>query len=197
MSYCNIGQKPIVKYKFGSGGFRHFKSEYSPIDIITKTYPIPNTDNYNSEGFQITFYSSNNRATLEYIVLDYKLKAIPRELGYGQNDRELLIIQCGNSAFTETGPAVDITTIVKNINIKCPTATKNRCSIQIFNIENELIFQDQGDCPVEFEVQCGNCPDGTIECKISAYPGYCCIPCSEVKNKIVDIKNIVKNINNG
>lgn len=195
--YCNKDDRPIIKYKFGTGGQRYFKSNVSPINIITKSSPIPNTDSYNNEGYQISFYSPNNFRTLEYILLDYKLKTLPDGLGYGINDREILMIQCGESAFPETGPVCDINTIVKNQNIKCPTATENRCSIQIFNIENGLIFQDQGDCPVDFEVQCGNCPDGYIECQTSTYPGYCCISCDEVKNEIIAIKNTIKNLNNG
>lgn len=198
MSECEQGQKPIVKYKFGEGGFRQFKTDIAPIDIVAKTYPIPNTENYGNQGYQIRFYSPNNFATLEYTVLDYKLKMIPSELGYGVNDRELIVIQCDQTTFPETGVACDITTIVKDVNIKCLSATKNRCSIQLFDTTSgKLIFQDQGDCPIEFKVQCGNCPDDSIECKTSGYPGYCCIPCNELKNEILGIQNTVKNINNG
>ncbi|MBE9191440.1 hypothetical protein IQ230_14000 [Gloeocapsopsis crepidinum LEGE 06123] len=36
-----------------------------------------------------------------------------------------------------------------------------------------------------YNVACdGDCPEGTIRCKSKGYPGYCCIPCKEVANRI-------------
>ncbi len=191
---CNIGDKPIVKYKLGTGNYKYFKSDFSPIEVVSKTTPIANTDNFDGEGFEISFYSTNNFRTITTTVTDY------RTVDTGGGDPafryEIYWANCGSKIIQESGVNYDPSTLVVNRNIKCLESLKNRCSI-IIKYQEKIIFQDQGDCPIEFEIQCGNCPDGYTECKTSTYPGYCCLPCNEVKNEIITIKNTIKNFNNG
>ncbi|PAX52853.1 hypothetical protein [Brunnivagina elsteri] len=194
MSYCLEGDKPIVKYKFGTGEYRKFKAETSPITIISKTEAIPNTGAYSNLGYQVLYYSVNNLRTEGEAVLDYRLRSDPLLIQiYGSNAREINLWRCGETDWDTGWSGCDITTLVIDPNIKCPIAGKQRCAIQIFNAENNnLIFQDQGDCPCVFEVQCGNCPDEHIECKVSHYPGYCCVPCASTSNSIHNLANRIK-----
>lgn len=189
MQYCGENDKPIVKYKFGTGGYRRFKSDYSPIEVDVKQAPVENTGEYESEGYELSFVSPNNsNRVLVYTVLDYKYIPLPE---YGQDYGEMRMQQCGESKMAEFGPVCDPRTITINPNIHCPVAGKNKCSIQI-QYNGSVIYQDQGDCLCEFEVQCGNCPSGYIECKTNKYPGYCCIPCQGTAAKIHNLANNIK-----
>lgn len=48
---------------------------------------------------------------------------------------------------------------------------------------NNTIYTHQG-C-LEFKVSCDDeCPPDHIRCQITAYPGYCCIPCSTVAARV-------------
>lgn len=51
------------------------------------------------------------------------------------------------------------------------------------------IFNDQGNTPCTFTVQCGKCPPGTVECSSPGYPGYCCIPCASMAQRINNLAN--------
>lgn len=58
------------------------------------------------------------------------------------------------------------------------------------------IFTDRGDCPCTFNVQCADCPEGTIKCDAPGYPGYCCLPCKEIAEEVKAIANQVRRFNN-
>lgn len=60
------------------------------------------------------------------------------------------------------------------------------------------IFRGTINNPNDFTVACGDdCPPGTTKCFSTNYPGYCCLPCNEVKNEIRAIASQVRSINNG
>ncbi len=188
---CNKGDKPVVKYKFGEGGWRTFKSEVSPIQITQKSVPIPSTDGYNHEGFVITTNIYNySQPTISVVVRDYRVDEIlPHQPFYGGSNRYVSLQLCEDEALPKVAAyAFDMSTFVVSHETKCADAKKQRCSIQVFG-ESGLIFQDQGDCPCVSEVQCGNCPDEHIECKASHYPGYCCVPCASTSNAIHNLAN--------
>lgn len=192
---CEIGDKPIVKYKFGTGELRNFKTEISPIDVRTKEVPIPATGDYKEDGlaFRLTVYNYSS-PTIDFVVRDYKVVEIrPEQPFYGGSNRYIYIQDCNSDEIDEnTAYAVDMSTFQPLDGIKCENAKNKRCSIQVFDLGGSVIFQDQGDCPCSYEVQCGNCPSGNIECKKAAYPGYCCIPCQELANKIHNLANKIK-----
>ena len=60
---------------------------------------------------------------------------------------------------------------------------KNYCEMTVKH-NDVIIFKDQGECPCTFTVQCGDCPEGTIRCDSPGYPGYCCIPCAELAQRV-------------
>lgn len=71
------------------------------------------------------------------------------------------------------------------------------CFIKVRDLQGKLIFKDSGQCPITYKVECikDKCPEGFMKCKRDAYPGYCCIPCNEIKNEIASITAILRGIN--
>jgi hypothetical protein len=79
----------------------------------------------------------------------------------------------------------------------CGNYEKSLCKITITDSKNQT-YSDIGDCPITFNVTCGEeCPPGTTKCRSTNYPGYCCLPCEPTKQSIIGIKNIVKSVNKG
>jgi hypothetical protein len=199
MSYCNEGDKPTIKYKFSGQNEKTFKSEFAPIDVITKTIPIEGTDNYSNSGFLIRFRSGScNGLTCQLIVHDYYIQYQAPE-----GSPRIYYIPCGETKFSssawfsinrgeiEPGKLVQVDT-----SVRCSTSNNQRCSIQILH-NNMLLFSDQGNCPVTFTVSCGNCPPGTEEHKTNTYPGYCCLDCQSIASEIRGIANTVRGLNRG
>jgi hypothetical protein len=212
MNYCNSGNKPTVKYKFAEKAEKIYKCDIAPIEIITKTVPIRSSENYDPGGYNITVWQVDGAKFLTSLVRDHEIFQNPANgefvfTGRACEDadfRHLYDFEGGSAAdfpgegyrqyrqgFT-TDPSKGITI---DRSVTCPVPLEQKCSIQVF-YNNAVIFQDQGDCPLEFEVICENCPSGYIECKTLKYPGYCCLPCS-ITNEIANIITIIKNINNG
>lgn len=188
--YCQTGEKPIIEYSFGQGSVRKFKSDFAPIDVSSKPAPVESSDNFNSQGYQLNFYSTNNFRDLSIIVKDYKIA-----ISDNPDNSVIRYMNCGETKF-QPGVNFRPSTLIVNPNIKCPSPSKNRCSIEVKH-KGIIIFQDQGDCPCNFKVQCGDCPEGYIKCQKPLYPGYCCISCSEIRGGIASITTTLRNINNG
>ncbi len=210
MSYCNAGDKPVIKYRFNNGAYKYFKSQYAPIEVESKTIPAEGTANYNREGYGISINAVNG--SFNSAIVDYKDFRTGAFSGFPAGGRFIAVMSCGSTTFTkvtsctsEAQKALDCLLNVYSLNpgsyainplIKCPSPNPEKCSI-VVTYNNLTIFKDQGDCPLEFEVKCGNCPEGQEEHKISVYPGYCCMDCASIKQEIISIRNTVRNIRNG
>ena len=203
---CEIGDKPKIKYKFGQGKEQTYESQYAPIEVTTKEIPADASDNYNSAGYQITT-ANYVGGTDTIIIVDHKLITIPRKGQFDPPQYYLCYILCGQTTYTKYNPCsstqaeidcnttysrlVSETSFTINPLIKCPSANKKRCSIEV-KFNGLIIFQAQGDCPCSYSVQCGSCPEGSHECKHQAYPGYCCVPCKETGEKLKNIASSVR-----
>lgn len=77
------------------------------------------------------------------------------------------------------------------------TPSDESFGLKIYNQQNSLI----GKFPVkncDYKITCDDdCPDGHLKCECSAYPGYCCIPCNEIKLGIQSITAAVRSVNRG
>ena len=173
--YCKTNQKARVTYNFKNIPERTYETDKSPISVSG-------------------YYSPNNRQWNEGPVHDFRIFPTP-DYSYGPNYEGISHWECGSFDFWRnpnshdpdklTGPGIDITTLIINPNVKCPkplTVTE-RCYIEVKS-GGIIIFQDQGECPVNFRVTCGDCPEGTIRCEQPGYPGYCCLPCQPIAQKI-------------
>lgn len=61
-----------------------------------------------------------------------------------------------------------------------------KCRVEILDADNNEVFAKDypyGQCP-KVQVKCAECPTGFMKLKINRYPGYCCVNCQELKNKI-------------
>lgn len=195
MVYCQEGDKPTIKYKFSGQNEKIHFSEYAPIDVVTKEIPVEGTQNYVNDGFGIAFRSGScSGLTCNFVVQDYYIEYPPGDFA------KVFIMPCGQTTFSNSATSINRGEIVPgqllivNPNQKCPAPGKKRCSIQVL-YNNILVFSDQGDCPVSFSVQCGNCPPGTEEHKSPAFPGYCCLECENIASQIRQIAATVRGIN--
>lgn len=192
---CEPGQKPKVIYQFQDGNQRTFLSKLSPIDVEVRETPIDATENYREEGYTIRFYSTNNYRNVEWIVKDYYIYEQPREVS--QFRYVIRAIDCVHYSYHNTGVNIDPSTLTIDSSQKCPLyqrSSNKKCSI-IVSHKGNSVFQDQGNCPCSYKIQCGNCPDGSIECQTNSYPGYCCIEYSQIKAEIAHLTAMVRRIN--
>lgn len=124
------------------------------------------------------------------IVLDYRIEAInPEHTVWGIYRRF-----CGSSDFYQNYTSIDPNTLKIDNSIHCPTpdTKKQTCTLTISH-EGQVLFTKSGDCPIDYSVSCdGGCPDGYVKCDSSNYPGYCCIPCSEIKGSIGSLISLVR-----
>lgn len=210
MGFCEPGVKATVNYQFKETKKRYITNN-TPIDVHTYSETIGRTSNYNPEGYGITFYSPNNRLWYTYPIKDYTIyyeAPYTNEGGYYiAGYYGISFVHCGGTDFDRNpdgslnGPEVDPNTITTDPNLKCPIAdtsdAKTKCFIEVKH-DGNTVFKDSGDCPVSFKVACGEeCPEGTVKCFSTNYPGYCCLPCSEIKAEIKAIVSQVRSINNG
>lgn len=78
---------------------------------------------------------------------------------------------------------------------------KPSCSLKLFVNGKEIstiakVNKDRGSiCPIEYRLNCRECPQGYLRCDCTEYPGYCCLPCEPIAAEIKSIKNNVKTLN--
>lgn len=57
---------------------------------------------------------------------------------------------------------------------------------------NQLIYETpelEGQCP-KYTFSCDDdCPGGRIKCKCDKPPGYCCLPCKDLRNRFINLAN--------
>lgn len=72
------------------------------------------------------------------------------------------------------------------------TGNEVNCVITISDSKGNT-YKDNALCEKSFTVSCGDeCPEGYCKCASTNYPGYCCLPCSEVKSGLLAIaRNIL------
>lgn len=242
MSYCVPGVKATVYYKFGTGEYKIYKTEKTPIDIdANEKYTPPFASgqcpiNYWVEGSivyrtrtpynqSITYFCTNNvsggRPTYGKIIDIYHSFDIEDfcgtkggEIGFNvlyfdyrlQQNNTTHINPRSRIPLTDSAPnntalilqSWQVTSIYpanpQTDNCGDPQPV---CTIKILH-NNEVIFTDKGECPITFNVVCGEeCPPGTTKCCRSDYPGYCCLPCDSTKSDLIGISSIVQSVNKG
>lgn len=186
MDYCKKDEEAFVIYKLGNKEER-FKSYKTPIKINTYEKHLESTKNFNRNGYGLTFYSTNNRAwfydliVVDYIIIDYG-EGESKEFRYALYWTECQDV--ANNYINKRSLNFDPATFSINQSKKCFQPVEGgRCYIEVLH-QDSIVFTDQGDCPCTFTVQCGDCPEGTIRCDSSGYPGYCCIPCAELAQRV-------------
>lgn len=77
-----------------------------------------------------------------------------------------------------------ITSVVRTDNQLDNCGNPKKAVQIIVSHQGQEIFNDYGDAPGTFSVACQGCPEGTIRCKQPGYPGYCCLPCQPIAQRI-------------
>ncbi|BAY22368.1 hypothetical protein NIES2100_21310 [Calothrix sp. NIES-2100] len=196
MSYCNIGDKPKVYFQFGNGKEEIYQSNESPIDVSIENFSL-DTENYSPTGYRIEWYSTNNGVPLALTVRDYQI--VDTGSGNGVYRYVLYAMRCGDAEMFEFGN-IDINQFGVNPAIVCSTSKPERLKARLHIRKSGSttdIFTAVGDRPGKFRVACSDCPPGTCRCECDHYPGYCCLPCNEVKGNIRAITELVKRLNHG
>ena len=204
MSYCDIGDKPKVTYRFNNASPVDVQMNVSPIEVITGEAPNDHTENYNPNGYQITFNSPQATfGVLSIIVVDYKITYIDAGAYNSATGYYLQAIPCGETKFQTLpdnvyGVKMSSTNVDINNANHCPIPNENdsKCEIKILS-NGVVVFRTEGECPVNFSVACKRCPPGTCECKTDSYPGYCCHDCASTTAKIQAIANQLRSKNGG
>ncbi|MBE9191400.1 hypothetical protein IQ230_13800 [Gloeocapsopsis crepidinum LEGE 06123] len=186
--YCSGHNKAIVTYKLGSTAKQVYETDKTPIEVTAYQKRVAATNSFKNEGFGINFYSPNNRNWVTWIVHDYAFYPIENYAYPAISPWFCDRFDFNRNSSTKelSGPSIALDTLTILPDLKCPNPLTSRCYIEIKH-KGLIIFQDQGDCPATFTVQCGDCPEDTIRCKCKEYPGYCCLPCKDVAGKINNI----------
>lgn len=222
MSYCEIGVEAQVLYTL-NGVKKRYLTKQTPIDVTVAQLPsdTPSGGQIPGQDYQIrTIYyddvlqreliqsTTSNGASLPiykgvissakivikqfsnyyiYLVVTDALQTqespLGRTNGYNYNPENLYRIY-DIKPFPDNGQQE-------------PPSTDSKCEIRISH-NGLLLYSDRGKCPIPFEVLCGEqCPEGTTKCFSTNYPGYCCLPCSEIKQEIKAIASQIRSLNNG
>lgn len=214
MTYCNLGETAKVDFKF---------ADYSDI-YITENVPISVTANQKfipgkCPTYYTVFYSGS---FARGILCDGGMQAangsFSHILGVIQEVRWDFSVESGtpvakiicidangtiHSGLSITGgicpdhKQYSLTSITyqREDGLADECAPEN-CEIKICSGEN-IIFSAEGECPCKFTVDCGDCPEGYLKCNTPNYPGYCCIPCDEIKDEIKGLIQKIRTLNHG
>jgi hypothetical protein len=204
MSYCNVGDKPKVTYRFNNGSPVEVQLQSAPVDVETGTAPNDHTENYNPNGYQITFGSPQGaNGLIALTVVDYKIVYVDKGVFDPDTGYYLQYMGCGETKFPVLSSGVNgikmsSTDISVDNSAKCPVPNEgdSKCEIRILK-DGAVIFRAEGECPVNYTVACTRCPPGTCECKSDGYPGYCCNDCSSTASKLRAIANELRSKNGG
>jgi hypothetical protein len=160
-THCNEGDNPRVEYRFGGGQKGVYQAITSPIEVTTSE-GSPNTYNYFDANLPGNKSFQGTRYELEF--RDFCLQGQTR-----------IAIYDGDSIVGSSCMAVGSLQIIPG---------EGGCKLTVKNSNGQQLFEVTGECPINYEVACGNCPPGYIECKTNKHPGYCCVPCQKTASKI-------------
>ncbi|ARV59147.1 hypothetical protein BZZ01_11295 [Nostocales cyanobacterium HT-58-2] len=217
MSYCSQKEKGVVRWSFFN------KKEQT---FIAQANQLPIDVNTSNEKYQ-TFHQSFEKvySGLELISHDFVIDAppevpkglkIPPEIyllsgvwddhgTIGNYDTGYGIVKRYSGEPLKIGDGYSINgTVVNEMRTECYVRLSLLwkwlgCEITITSSQSgQKLLVDSGTCPVHFHVSCNDdCPSGYIRCETSQYPGYCCIPCNEIKSNIVAATNAIRSLNHG
>lgn len=89
--------------------------------------------------------------------------------------------------------------LVGSVSGSCNTClnTADEWTVTIKDKNGSQLYQKSFNQQPNVDVSCNGCPPNHIKCKCNSYPGYCCIPCDEIKGGIAAATAAVRGINRG
>lgn len=223
MSYCLIGVEAQVLYTL-NGIQKKYITRQTPIDVVVVQLPLfpppgggqnPNALYgvvYNltpesarrQQGFGYSEAGIGNvsgritKAVIEYGYIGVNINRTPiyTQNFIVENDKGFKY-SANLSPNGEFYGAYVVNRIVRQDGVPEDDPNKPKCEIKV-SYNGQLIHSDRGNCPIPFEVICGEqCPEGYLKCASTNYPGYCCLPCAPIAAEIKAITSQVRSINNG
>ncbi|MCF4968707.1 hypothetical protein [Nostoc sp. CMAA1605] len=176
--FCNEGDKPKVRYQSKSRGKRVYQSKVSPIEVLLE--PIKKNeygDDYNAEGYTITYANGDEQTVINHRTRIDPVSGQPQIQFWSCGSTDWDNRQSDGTYSVWYSYGSPVANIDKSRGCPPPIPPQD-FSIKIL-YEGNVIFRDRSDTEITYEVDCGNCPTGHIECKTPEYPGFCCIPCKE------------------
>src|SRR6476646_8334271 len=164
--YCNGSTEAKVTYRFDGQPAKvlNFKN-CCPIEVNTG---FAGYQNYNSGGFQLTFYSPNNWRIVQYTVR-----------GYSITNGVIMMVGCDG---TTQNTGIDPNTLVIDSSVKCNNTVTAKQFIEV-KYQGNRLFYDEQEGNISYTVGCGGeCPEGFMRCECDTYPGYSCIPCNSLQS---------------
>ena len=210
MSYCSAGQSPVVNYKFANGGLVAYQCSNSPIDVEITHIPTTFSGGqcpilYNirisdsggpSFGFlDLRFWGpiiaariivfSKYSYSFNAVLSTFNAQVLAGGTNYdGPQPLPYWITIGGGQGGSYSARPLSIVSAVPEYQATDPCGNlpdKDRIEVKYDGV---TVFQDTGNAPCTFTVQCEDCPPGTVKCNSSSYPGYCCIPCQSTAQRI-------------
>jgi hypothetical protein len=178
---------------FYSNGQENITLKNVPVDVSVQSLEERFSDCgvYRVSG-RWRFKDSSGTSGDNFTIQVDSLKGIESETGLSNNEIYLWRYSCSNARISITNgfggvfPGYSYTKIDE-----CPC---NGCRIEIRDNQNAIVYQKEinTNCP-KYEVACDqDCPEGYIKCDSPNYPGFCCIPCSSISQKINGLANRIR-----
>lgn len=197
-AYCLDSDGAIVSLTFGNEETQVLRFQGAPICITTKDldsqakcYRFAGMDVYGINSFELFLCGTNPG----YVPVQGGVS--PAFNGVIATDGSNYRYKSGTESITQ------VTEIIRNPNVFQSTGDCNSCLVQSGSVKvtitdknNNKLYEKIGLSP-QIKVSCNGCAPGEIKCNCHAYPGFCCISCSEIKSEIRNITATVRKLNNG
>ncbi len=181
--YCDVNDKTAtVTWSWDNGQtFKTYISSTTPIDVQTSSAEVDGTGT-TGRWSMITFDTVTTSSPFSYAG---DIEDSPVFSG-----RTVRSAKDGRLLYSDSAQSGDI----QARDIKFTPSPVSGYKITISTASGNKLYEDKkaNESPPKYTVACGeNCPEGSHKCTHKAYPGYCCVPCKEVGNRLKNIANKV------
>jgi hypothetical protein len=195
MSYCNPGEKATVNYTSNSGVQSKFTTKNTPIDIECNENKRTGRLIFTLRDFgYIGNCQSSGQQFVDTIIADsYTVSPIIVGGQFANCPWFRLVFFVGQAQVF----SAEKTFRYSVSQVANPNYNPGFKTLIIKDSRGNKLFETEvKDC--NYTSNCGDeCPPNHIKCECSGYPGYCCIPCSEIRNGIAAATAAVRSKNHG
>jgi|SRR6476469_204261 len=188
MIICENKTQSVVLYKFNNGNEKRYKASHA-LDVET----LSNTSADNKKCYRIDYVNLSGVSGTSY-VCSSSLVLVPIE------GTTYIWIKDAEGRFSQSSATEKSATltIVSNADIpegQCLECIGNSCSIAFKDLQGNILYRETGECPITWKYSCDDeCPEGFLKCECDEYPGYCCMPCSPILNRLSTIENKISSL---
>ncbi|MBD2609450.1 hypothetical protein H6G81_34415 [Scytonema hofmannii FACHB-248] len=198
-AYCQNSDSAVVSIKFQGSELETLRYDNAPICIViddsttqNKCYRFAGKDIYNINFFEIFLCGTNPG----YVAA-----------AGGVTPAFNGVAVFGGGEYRYLSSTASITQVTGEINRNPSTPysagdcagcliSAETVKVTITDKNNNKLYEKSGVSP-QIKVACDGCAPGEIKCACEAYPGYCCIPCSEIISGIKSVRATVRSLSNG